>query len=92
MKANSIIRACAPAAVATAAVLALAACGESYERNEPVPPPEPVPENMPPAAEDMAPPASDTVPDTPPIDPSMLPPDQRSSEQSVQPESETLFY
>lgn len=45
-----------------------------------------------PAAEDAAAPAAETAPETPPTDTSALPPDQRSSEQTVQPESETLFY
>lgn len=45
-----------------------------------------------PAAEDAAAPAAETAPQTPPADTTALPPDQRSSEQSVQPESETLFY
>jgi hypothetical protein len=30
--------------------------------------------------------------DTPPADSSTLPPEQRTSEESVKPESETLFY
>lgn len=45
-----------------------------------------------PAAEDSAAPAAETAPETPPADTSALPPDQRTSEQTVQPESETLFY
>jgi hypothetical protein len=45
-----------------------------------------------PAAEDTAVPATDpaALPSAPPVD--TLPPEQRSSEESVQPESETLFY
>lgn len=45
-----------------------------------------------PAAEETAQPAADAaaLPSAPPVD--TLPPEQRSSEESVQPESETLFY
>ena len=45
-----------------------------------------------PSAEDVATPATDpaALPSAPPID--TLPPEKRSSEESVQPESETLFY
>jgi hypothetical protein len=45
-----------------------------------------------PAAEDTAVPATDpaALPSATPVD--TLPPEQRSSEESVQPESETLFY
>ncbi len=45
-----------------------------------------------PSAEDVATPVTDPValPSAPPVD--TLPPEKRSSEESVQPESETLFY
>lgn len=43
-----------------------------------------------PAAEDVAADAAATA--APPVDSTALPPEKRSSEQSVQPESETLFY
>ncbi|RYF97486.1 MAG: hypothetical protein EON94_14950 [Caulobacteraceae bacterium] len=41
------------------------------------------------AAPEAAPSPTDTAP---PADPGALPPDTKSSEESVQPESETLFY
>lgn len=50
-------------------------------------------EVAPPAEADapvVAPEVQDPVPTTPPVD--SLPPEQRSSEETVQPESETLFY
>lgn len=45
-----------------------------------------------PAAEDVATPVTDpaALPSAPPVD--TLPPEKRSSEESVQPESDTLFY
>lgn len=46
-----------------------------------------------PAAEDAAAPAADpAATDAPPADPTALPPEKRSSEETVKPESETLFY
>lgn len=46
-----------------------------------------------PAAEDVvAPVAEPSAVDAPPVDSTTLPPEKRSSEESVQPESETLFY
>ena len=46
-----------------------------------------------PAAEDAAAPvAAPSAVDTPPADTSTLPPEKRSSAESVQPGSETLFY
>lgn len=46
-----------------------------------------------PNAEDVgAPVVEPGAVDTPPADTTRLPPEKRSSEQSVQPESETLFY
>lgn len=50
-------------------------------------------EPMAPAAEDTASPAEAVAPVAPPpTDSTTLPPEQKSSEESVQPESETLFY
>lgn len=69
----------------------LAACDEPEPvREEPVVVVEEAAEA--PAAEDVAVPATDpaALPSAPPVD--TLPPEQRSSEESVQPESETLFY
>ncbi|MDO9078213.1 MAG: hypothetical protein Q7U72_12285 [Brevundimonas sp.] len=46
-----------------------------------------------PAAEDVgAPVAAPSAVDAPPADSSTMPPEKRSSAESVQPESETLFY
>ncbi len=78
-------------AVALGAVAALAACEEP--RRQPAPAPAPVVEPETPAAEDAAAPTAAQAPDTPPTAPvEALPPDHRSSEETVQPESDTLFY
>ena len=46
-----------------------------------------------PSIADAAAPAADTAaPTTPPLDSSALPSEKKTSEESVQPESETLFY
>lgn len=46
-----------------------------------------------PSAEDAGVPvAVPSAVDTPPLDSTALPPEKRSSEESVKPESETLFY
>jgi hypothetical protein len=49
---------------------------------------------MAPAVEDTAAPTDATAPTTPPppTDATTIPPEKRTSEESVQPESETLFY
>lgn len=75
-----------------AAASVLAACEEPAPREdtmaESVEPP-----ILAPAAEDVAVPATaPSAVDVPPADPSALPPEKRSSEETVQPESETLFY
>lgn len=74
------------------AALALAACEEPAPQQAELPPP-PMEEPMAPAATDEGVPAADTTAptDAPPVN-STLPPENRSSEQTVQPESETLFY
>ncbi len=76
---------------ALAATGLLAACEQSYSEPPPVEAPTPVEA---PAAEDAAAPAVAEAPATPetatPVE--TLPPDQRSSEETVQPESDTLFY
>lgn len=71
--------------------LCVAACEEPAPRQVEIAPP-PMEETVAPAATDQGVPASDTTApaDTAPTE--RLPPEQRSSEQSVQPESETLFY
>jgi len=79
--------------VAISAVAALAACDdEAYRdpaRGDLPPPPamEPAP-----AAADEGVDAAAAAPETPPTDYSQLPPPPASSEETVQPESETLFY
>ena len=75
------------------ALAAVAACDDEAYREPPeaeLPPP-PV---MEPAAtaEDEAEDAAATASETPPTDYSQLPPPPESSEETVQPESETLFY
>ncbi len=76
---------------ALAATGFLAACEQPY--SEPTPVEAPVPVEAP-AAEDAAAPAVAETPAAPeaatPVE--ALPPDQRSSEETVQPESDTLFY
>ena len=73
-------------------VTALAACEEPYR--EPAPVESPVVEAEAPTAEDSAAPTVAEAPATPdasaPVE--TLPPDKRSSEETVQPESDTLFY
>lgn len=74
-----------------ATALSLAGCEDPVQQDaEMAPPPMEGPEAI--AAEDQGVPAADTgaAIDTPPVD--TLPPEERSSEETVQPESETLFY
>lgn len=82
-------------------ILALAMCGAAaltscddvrQPQTETAPPPvEEAP--VAPAATDNAAPAAETsAPPLPSADPGTLPPDQRPSEETVKPESETLFY
>lgn len=75
----------------SALVLALAACDQPAPEEPmelPAAPVEPVVPAAPDAGEPVVAPS---VVDTPPNN-STLPPEQRTSEESVQPESETLFY
>lgn len=71
---------------------ALTAC-EDYGYDE-APSAQPVRVEVAPAAEDLAVDAAETVVEEPqpPIDAATLPPEERSSEETVAPESETLFY
>lgn len=69
------------------ATAALAACDDEAYR-APAAPPEPVPA---PVVEAPTTPAV-TMESPPPVDQSQLPPPPDSSEETVQPESETLFY
>lgn len=76
---------------ALGAGLALAACEEpAYEQAETAPPPMEVPEA--PSAIDQGVPAADTTAPTDVAPTDTLPPEKRSSEETVKPESETLFY
>ena len=72
--------------------LALAGCEEPMSREAEMAPPMEAPIATP--AEDAGVPATDTTAPTDqlPLDDSRLPPTNPSSEESVQPESETLFY
>ena len=75
------------------ALAAVTACDDEASR-EPTEAELPPPPAMEPAvsAEDEAEDAAATTPETPPTDYSQLPPPPESSEETVQPESETLFY
>lgn len=79
-------------ALVLGATAVLAGCEEPapYDDTEMAPPP--LETEAPAAADSAEPAAAPAVTDAPPADTSALPPDQRSSEQTVQPESETLFY
>ncbi|MBX9706871.1 MAG: hypothetical protein K2X61_02935 [Caulobacteraceae bacterium] len=73
--------------------VALSGCEEPVSREADLPPP--VEATPAPAAEDAATSASDTAAPAdqpPPLDNAQLPPANPSSEESVQPQSETLFY
>lgn len=76
-------------------VLTLAGCDDFQSRSDDDYAENPAVEEQAPAAEDhtapvVAPEVTDPAPTAPPVD--TLPPDEKTSEQSVQPESETLFY
>jgi len=74
------------------AVAALASCEDPAPREEMTVEAAPEPVIEAPAAEDVAESAADSAVDAPPADPAALPPETRTSEETVQPESETLFY
>lgn len=76
---------------ALGAGFAVAGCEDSGPRQVEAPQP-PMDEVVAPSAEDQGVPAADTaaVEAPPPVD--TLPPEPKTSEQTVQPESETLFY
>lgn len=82
------------ALVAAAGALAVAACDDPNDAGDMETYEPPVEAPFAPAVEDAAAPADATAPaDQPPApDPSTLPAEKRSSEESVQPDSETLFY
>lgn len=76
--------------VAMAGAVALTACDDPRPA-EPEVQDMPLEEPLAPAAEDVqAPVAAPSATDTPPSDP--LPAEKRTSEESVRPDSETLFY
>jgi len=74
-----------------AAGLALGACGEPERTDEGLEPTPPV-EAAPPPVEPAPVPTETPAPTTPPTDATALPDDKRSSEETVQPDSPTLFY
>lgn len=79
--------------LALTGALSLAACDDpdGYQQEEIADAPMEAP--VAPAAEDVAAPAAaPSAVDTPPADSTTLPSEKRTSEESVQPESETLFY
>jgi hypothetical protein len=78
--------------VAVGLSLAAAACDEPQYQPEPerVEVPEVTVEAIP--AEDAAAPAAEAAPETTSTDASPLPTDARTSEETVRPESETMFY
>lgn len=78
------------AAATGVAALSLSACDEPYQEQTGTAPP-PIEATVAPSATDQTAPVTDTTAPTTPST-TTLPADERSSEQSVQPESETLFY
>jgi len=81
------------AALAVAAAFALASCDQPVQPSGPVTfEEEIVVEPEAPAAEDMATPAVAEAPQSDAVPNEALPPQVQSSEESVQPDSETLFY
>jgi hypothetical protein len=76
---------------ALGAGLALGACGQPERTDEGLEPTPPI-EAAPVPVETSPTPAESPTPATPPADTTALPDDKRSSEETVQPESETLFY
>lgn len=81
------------ALLAVSTGLVLSACDDP-ERSETIETYEPaIEEPVAPAAEEASAPAAATTTDeAPPVDPGALPTDERTSEETVKPESETLFY
>lgn len=80
-------------AMAICGAAALASCDDVRQpQTETAPPPQEDAPMAPAAPDHAAPAAADTVPTPPPPTDGALPPDQRPSEETVKPESETLFY
>ena len=81
------------ALLALSSALAVAACDDPGVSRDEELADAPMEASAAPYAEDAAAPAADPVAvDTPPVSPETLPPEKRASEETVQPESETLFY
>jgi hypothetical protein len=82
------------ALLALTAAFALTGCDEPSQIEDDIMNEVPAEAPMAPAAEDVAAPTDVVTPQpaAPPTDSSTLPADKRSSADSVQPESETLFY
>ncbi|KQY96625.1 hypothetical protein [Brevundimonas sp. Root1423] len=73
--------------------LTAAACDDPQASNEPETADVAMEAPVAPAAEDAGVPVAEpSAVDAPPVDSTTLPPEKRSSEESVKPESETLFY
>lgn len=79
--------------LALAGALSMTACDNRNSSNEAETADAGIDADMVPAAADTAAPVVETGPAAgPPLDSTTLPPEKRSSEESVKPESETLFY
>lgn len=76
---------------AAGVTLALAACDEPYREESEMAPVE-TESPVAPAATDETAPVVDPAVTDPSLETPPVPPEEKSSEQSVQPESETLFY
>ena len=80
------------AILALSTAFGVAACDDPTSNDQEVAE-APMDEPIAPAAEDVgAPVAEPSATGAPPVDSTTLPPEKRSSAESVQPESETLFY
>lgn len=81
------------ACLVLSSALAAAACDDPRESNEPETADVAMEAPVAPAAEDAGVPVAEpSAVDKPPADSTTVPPEKRSSEESVKPESETLFY
>lgn len=80
------------ALLALTGALAVAACDDPRPAHEDSLADRAAEQAPPPVAEDAGVPAEAVAPTPPPTDSTTLPPEKRTSEESVQPESETLFY
>ncbi len=81
------------AVLTVSTALGVAACDDPRSSNEPEFADVPAEAPVAPAAEEAGEPVADpNAVDRPAADTTPLPPEKRSSEESVQPESETLFY